>query len=120
MRLRAAHLLFRIAFAYSLASWLQLIIRQPAPCRCTDTITNERVAQLDHTGMPSSDSAATVIVAAMIVQAVSIPIGLFLPLLYGTAQVVTGFYSIGQVTAGVGLGIGKTHKKTKCNIKILV
>ena len=91
LRLQAAHLLFRIAFAYSLASFLQLIIRQPAPCSCVDTISHDAVGVLDHTGMPSADTAATVIVSAIIVQYVSIPVGLLFPLIYATSQVVTGF-----------------------------
>lgn len=63
------------------------------------------VARLAHTGMPSANAAASTIVAGLLLESVSIPLGIFFVPLYGAAEVVTGLYSIGQVLAGVGLGL---------------
>jgi hypothetical protein len=103
-RFHAAQLLYRIAFAYSLASWLQVAVQQPSPCVCTDSLSTNPVPQLPHNGMPDADSAALMVAAAFVAEHVSLPLGLVVPLLFGAAQVVTGFYSVGQALTGLAMG----------------
>jgi hypothetical protein len=110
-RFHAAQLLYRIAFAFSLSAWLQVVVQQPSPCVCTEALSTNGVDPapateplLAHNGMPDGNTAALVVVAGFLVENVSIPLGIVLALLFGAAQVLTGLYSVGQVLTGVAIG----------------
>lgn len=99
-RFHASQLLYRVAFAFALCVWLQPVIQQPTPCVCQ----NVDSVPAGHFGMPDADSAALMVLSAFLIEHLSVPLGIVLPLLFGAAQVITGFYSIGQVLTGLAVG----------------
>lgn len=105
-RFHAAQLLYRVAFGFSLASWLQVAVQQPSPCVCGDDAAGSPNAAplLPHNGMPDADSCALMVAAAFVIENVSAPLGVVVPLLFGAAQVITGFYSVGQALTGLAMG----------------
>jgi hypothetical protein len=105
LRWSTFNLLFRVAFVYSLANYLEIALQQQQsqPCLCVD-VRGVRVERVSH-GMPSADSAATAMLAAFLLETVSIPLGLLVMMLFGASQIITGLYTIGQVLAGFALGL---------------
>lgn len=99
-RFQASQLLYRVAFALALCLWLQPVIQQPTPCVCANSVAVPTAAF----GMPDADSAALMVLSAFLIEHLSIPIGILLPLLFAAAQVITGFASIGQVLTGLAIG----------------
>jgi hypothetical protein len=99
-RFQASQLLYRVAFVFALCVWLQPVIQQAPPCVCDENAS----PTLNHHAMPDADSAALMMLSAFLIEHLSVPIGILLPLLFAAAQVITGFYSIGQVVTGLAIG----------------
>jgi hypothetical protein len=84
-----------------LCVWLQPVIQQAhAVCLRRKRVAHAAIT----TRMPDADSAALMMLSAFIIEHLSVPIGILLPLLFAAAQVITGFYSIGQVVTGLAIG----------------
>eukprot|EP01114_Cavostelium_apophysatum_P010645 TRINITY_DN2463_c0_g2_i3.p1 TRINITY_DN2463_c0_g2~~TRINITY_DN2463_c0_g2_i3.p1 ORF type:complete len:348 (+),score=51.41 TRINITY_DN2463_c0_g2_i3:816-1859(+) len=102
-RLGLINLLFRLGLGLSVASWLSVSIRQLAPCICSDSLIP--YVNYRYYGMPATGSLVSTILGLHMLEMVSIPFGIAIPLLFAGAEVCLGFNSVGQVLSGLALGI---------------
>lgn len=121
-------LLIRLSLAMGVSTYLPIIIRQPVPCSCTDTIqyfarnattrAEELVFQAqsypltipnDRTsywGMPSNQVLLTTVLFCHVMQRWSIPLGFAVwALIVPVSALFSGYYSLGQVLAGILPGL---------------
>jgi len=101
-RLNGIMLLFRLGFGTSLSIWLHVVTQQQRPCICGGVLvgTSDGIW-----GMPSVLSVTATILGAHVLEYISVSAGIVIPISVCASRVLLGYHSIGQVLAGIGVGI---------------
>jgi len=100
-RLSGIMLLFRVGLGTSLTLWLHVVIQQQRPCICGGQLIGSEDGIW---GMPSVVSVTSTIIGAHVLEHISIPAGIVIPIAVCAARVLLGYHSVGQVLAGIALG----------------
>jgi len=101
MRMSVLHLIFRLGFAMSLASWIQACIGILSPCDC---FPPSQWAIDSPFGMPSDKVLVATLLAWHLIPH-AITVGVLFPFLIAAGAVATGVNSLGQVLVGMAAAL---------------